>query len=103
MTLFIYAWLTLTAYCPCEICTKKPIPDGITRTGVRAVEGLTVACDKAHLGRWVFIDGLGSRLCEDIGSGVKGPTRIDVFFESHQDAVEFGKQRRLGAFYAKAK
>lgn len=83
----------LTAYCPCAACCGKS--DGITATGTIAAEGRTIATDPAVLpyGTKVKIKGLGEFVSEDCGSSIAGK-RIDVFFNSHQEALEFGVQER---------
>lgn len=86
----------LTAYCACfKCCGKHPsdIGYGITKSGVRAVEGVTVAADPSviPLGTEITIDGVGERMVQDTGSAIKS-NRIDVYFESHQEALEFGVQ-----------
>lgn len=87
---------TLTAYCPCRRCCGKE--DGITATGTHATEGRTIAVDPRVIpyGSTVtihFADGTShSYIAEDCGGGIK-QKRIDVFFDSHQAALEFGVQR----------
>ena len=74
----------LTSYCPCIKCCGKT--DGITYSGVKAVEGVTIAADirKLPIGTKVYIDGLGERVVQDIGGAIKG-NKIDVFFDKHSD------------------
>lgn len=81
----------LTAYCACEKCCGKS--DGITASGVKAVEGVTVAADTKVLpfGTKIYINGIGERIVQDRGGAIMG-NNIDVFFESHQTALEFGVQ-----------
>ena len=57
---------------------------GKTYTGTTVTEGRTIAVDPKviPLGWWVYIEGIGFRRAEDIGSGVKGQM-IDVYFEDH--------------------
>jgi uncharacterized protein YabE (DUF348 family)/3D (Asp-Asp-Asp) domain-containing protein len=87
--------VTLTAYTPAG-GGKHPSSPGYGRTaiGVKAAEGRTVAVDPSviPLGWWVFIDGVGYRRAEDTGGAVKG-NKIDVFFNSHAEAVQFGRKR----------
>lgn len=80
----------LTAYCPCTKCCGKC--DGITASGIRAKEGVTVAADPKvlPLGTRIIIDG-HEYIVQDTGSAIKG-NKIDVYFESHQEALEFGVQ-----------
>ena len=81
----------LTAYCPCEKCCGE-WADGITYTGTRATEGRTVAVDPSviPLGSTVRING-HDYIAEDIGGAIK-ENRVDVFFDTHQAALQFGVQ-----------
>jgi 3D (Asp-Asp-Asp) domain-containing protein len=82
---------TVTAYSATyEDCGKT---DGITKSGVKAVEGITIAADWSVLpkGTIVYIDSVGYRTSEDTGSKVKG-NHIDIFMNDHQSALNFGKQ-----------
>lgn len=92
---------TATAYCPCEKCCGKWAlnrPNGIvyTASGAIAEEGVTVAADWNILpaGTLIEIDGLGERIVQDRGGAITG-NRIDLFFNSHQDALDFGVQEVL--------
>lgn len=80
----------ITAYCPCAKCCGKN--DGITSTGVLARQGRTIAVDpqKIAYGDRVIING-HTYTAEDCGGAIKG-NRIDVYFDSHEDALEFGVQ-----------
>lgn len=82
----------MTAYCACERCCEKS--DGITASGVKAVEGITIAADISILpfGTRVKIDG-HIYTVQDRGGAIKGK-RIDIYFDSHQKALEFGKQTK---------
>lgn len=78
----------LTAYCACVKCCGKE--DGITATGTVATQGRTIAVDpqKIPYGTEVLIDG-HVYVAEDCGGAIKG-NRIDVYFDSHTEALEFG-------------
>lgn len=67
---------------------------GKTYTGTTVTEGRTIAVDPKviPLGWWVYIEGIGFRRAEDIGSAVKGQT-IDVYFEDHGYANKFGTKQ----------
>ena len=84
----------LTAYCACYDCCKKKPTDkgyGITASGVRAVEGVTVAADKRFpFGTKLIIDG-HEYTVQDRGGAIKS-NRIDIYFTSHQSALNFGVQ-----------
>ena len=82
----------ITAYCACVQCCGKN--DGITASGVKAVEGVTVATDKSiPFGTKIYIDGVGERIVQDRGGAIKG-NRIDLYFENHQSALNFGRQTK---------
>lgn len=88
----------ITAYCACyDCCNKRPTDKGygITASGVKAVEGVTVAADISILpfGTKIYIDGVGERIVQDTGSAIKGK-KIDLYFENHQEAWNFGRQTR---------
>lgn len=82
----------ITAYCPCVKCCGKS--DGITASGVKAVEGVTVAMNKSiPFGTKIYIDGVGERIVQDRGGAIKG-NKIDLYFDSHEKALEFGRQTK---------
>jgi 3D (Asp-Asp-Asp) domain-containing protein len=85
---------TITAYCSCSKCCGKS--DGITASGIKAFEGVTIAADWniLPLGTIVEIEGVGRRIVQDKGGSIKG-NRIDLFMGTdHQKALNFGKQER---------
>lgn len=81
----------LTAYCSCSDCCGK-WADGITATGVTAKAGRTIAVDEDVIpyGYEVIING-HTYVAEDCGGAIVGK-RIDIFFDSHSEALEFGRQ-----------
>lgn len=82
----------ITAYCPCVKCCGKA--DKITASGVKAIEGITIATDKSiPFGTKIYIDGVGERIVQDRGGAIKG-NRIDLYFENHQEANNFGRQTK---------
>lgn len=80
----------ITAYCACEKCCGKS--DGITATGTVATARRTIAVDPNTIpyGTEVIIDG-HTYVAEDCGGAIKG-NHIDIYFDNHEDALEFGKQ-----------
>ena len=89
-----FIWLgkfKITAYCPCSKCCGQ-WADGITSTGVTASEGRTIAVDPKVIpyGSKVMIAG-NEYIAEDCGGAIK-ENRIDIYFESHDDALEYGVQ-----------
>ena len=94
---YIEVTATLTAYCPCAKCCGKS--DGITASGTQATAGRTVAVDTRLIpyGTEISIDGK-TYIAEDCGGKVKGYT-IDVFFNSHEEALNFGRQTKTVKIY----
>lgn len=82
-----------TAYCPCEKCCGKC--DGITATGTKATAGRTIAVDPSIIpyGTEIIIDG-HTYIAEDCGGAVKG-NRVDIFFDTHEEAKQFGKRQLI--------
>jgi 3D (Asp-Asp-Asp) domain-containing protein len=83
----------LTAYCGEDyhhICNDGDA--NITSTGVKPVAGRTIAVDPDVIpyGTVVYING-EEYIAEDCGGAIKG-NRIDIYFENHQDALDFGVQ-----------
>ena len=59
-----------------------------------STEGVTVAMDKSMpFGTKIYIDGVGERIVQDRGGAIKG-NRIDLYFGSHQEALNFGRQTK---------
>lgn len=82
----------LTAYCPCEYCSEGW--GNSTSTGAIATQGRTIAVDPKVIpyGTKIVIDG-HTYIAEDCGGAIKG-NRIDVYFDNHQEALEFGVQHK---------
>lgn len=82
-------YVTATAYCGCVSCCGKS--DGITATGTRATQGRTIAVDPNIIpyGSKVVLNG-NTYIAEDCGA-FRG-NHIDVFFNSHSDALQFGRK-----------
>lgn len=81
----------ITAYCPCSKCCGF-WADGVTACGAIAEEGKTIAADTDILpfGTKVKINGKIYTV-QDTGGAIKGK-RIDIFFENHQTALDWGRQ-----------
>lgn len=81
----------LTAYCSCSICCGK-WSGSPTASGAIPKENHTVAVDTSVIpfGTEVIIN-KKRYVAEDTGSAIKG-NRIDIYFEDHQEALEFGVQ-----------
>ena len=72
----------LTAYCPCVSCSEGW--GEITSTGVSPKEGRTVAVDPNAIpyGTKLYISGVGYRVAEDCGGGIK-QNKIDIYVSDH--------------------
>jgi 3D (Asp-Asp-Asp) domain-containing protein len=92
----------LTAYCSCEHCCDEYAlnrpkdengnPIVYTANMSIAKQGVTVAADTNVLpfGTSLLIDG-HEYIVQDRGGAIQG-NRIDVYFDSHQEALQFGVQ-----------
>jgi len=84
-------WVDASAYtASSDECGKG---DGITASGVVAVEGVTIACDDLPFGTVVELDGHTYIVQDRYGGGYVN--RIDVFMDSKISADEFGREKLL--------
>jgi len=93
---------TLTAYCPCVRCCEIWSAEHPSRIGTDYVQrtasgalpqaGRTIAADTNVLpfGTVVYIDD-HEYVVEDRGGAIKG-NAIDIFFDTHDEAKNFGRQ-----------
>lgn len=81
---------TLTAYCACEKCCGKWSKYKKTASGTTPKEGRTVACVSLDFGTIINING-EDYIVEDRGR--LKDNQIDIYFESHEEAREFGRQK----------
>lgn len=67
---------------------------GLTSSGTKARKG-TIAADTRYYpyGTVVKIPGYGKGVVEDIGSAIKGPHRLDVYFSTRKKALNWGRQK----------
>lgn len=92
----------LTAYCSCKKCCGfwsygRPFDEKgndivIGASGERLYQGVSIAVDPAVIpyDSKVYIDGK-EYIAHDCGGSIKG-NRIDIYFDNHQDALDFGVQ-----------
>lgn len=82
----------VTAYCGCEICCGS-YSDGITASGykIRSGDRLIAAPRPFQFGTKMFIPGYGMASVEDRGGAIT-KNRLDVYFDSHEKALEWGRQ-----------
>lgn len=104
--------LLVTAYCKCQKCCGwqrsglgrpvyssgpakgKPKQVGVTASGAKARQG-TIAADLSlyPFRTIMYVPDYGYGRVEDCGGGVQG-NHIEVFFNSHNKALQWGKQTR---------
>lgn len=79
-----------SGYCNCSRCSGG---HNLTYSGTVPKAGHTIAADTSvfPIGTKIMIDGVVYTV-EDIGGGVNG-NRLDIFFASHQEAVDYGLKR----------
>ena len=71
-----------------EECGKS---DGITASGVRAIEGITVAADDIPLGTVIILDGKEYIVQDKFGGNYRN--RIDIYTEDRNYAISRGISR----------
>jgi 3D (Asp-Asp-Asp) domain-containing protein len=66
---------------------------GITASGAKAQKG-TIAADTSHypFGTVMYVPGYGYGRVEDRGKAIKGATKIDLYFDKHKEALQWGRQ-----------
>ena len=80
----------LTGYCPCAICCGKT--NGVTASGRPARANHTIAADRRFaFGTQMIINNMVYTV-DDRGGAIKG-NRIDIFFNTHSEALKFGRRR----------
>ena len=90
-------WVTfeLSAYCPCEYCCDTYT--GITASGLNVKVGMCAAPDNIPFDSICVIPELGMELNVQYRGGYiintyDGLVRLDVYFNSHEEALEFGRR-----------
>ena len=55
----------------------------------------TIAADTRYypFGTEMYVPGYGWGRVEDRGGAIKGPNRIDLYFDSHDDALQWGRRK----------
>lgn len=101
-----------TGYCPCGKCCGwvrnwygrivyaygpnkgKPKKVGVCADGTKARRG-TVAADTRYypFGTRMYVPGYGEAVVHDRGGDIRGPYRIDLYFPTHGEALEWGRRR----------
>lgn len=81
---------TVTAYCPCEECCGC-FSDGITASGHIIQPGDKFAAAPSEMPYGTILEIPGYGVVPVLDRGPKSG-RLDVFFQNHQEALEFGVQ-----------
>lgn len=89
LTLVSIGEYKLTAYCSCERCCGKWSQFNKTALGTTPQQGRTVACNSLEFGTRIVING-SIYTVEDTGN--MGTNVIDIYFNSHEAALNFGVQ-----------
>jgi len=111
--------MVTTGYCKCGKCCGwertwygravhssgsmrgKPKQVGMTASGAMARYGTIAADPRLYpFGTIMFIDGYGYGRVEDTGGGIKGE-HIDLYFHSHREAREWGRQNKMVRIWSK--
>lgn len=80
----------ITGYCHCNQCTGGSV---ITAAGTYVQEDLTIAGpSNIPFGTVVLIDGKQYEVQDRTAAKYDG--RFDIYFPTHQEALNFGKQRK---------
>lgn len=84
----------ITGYCRCEICCGDQEEGALTYQETIPKAEYTVAADPAviPLGTRITVDGK-TYVVEDIGGAIKG-NRLDIYFDTHEEAVIYGRKHK---------
>ena len=89
---------TVTEYWPYEKCCGKT--DGKTASGKNATSNHTIAAPcKYTFGTKIVLEGYGTFYVEDRGGAIKN-NRLDRYFDTHQEALNWGKKTCTGTVYS---
>ena len=98
---YIIKHFTVTAYCPCKKCCGR-FADGITASGhkIRLGDKIIAAAPEIPFGTKMEIPGYGGAEVLDRGGKIKG-NKIDILFDTHQEALRWGVQFLAVKIYEK--
>lgn len=92
VTAYSCGGLTTEAEIKMNCPSLKKYPNGRTASGTTPRPRITVACDRANMGKRFHLEGIGEVVCEDTGGAIKGAGRFDLYVTDVQEARKFGKQ-----------
>lgn len=79
----------ITAYCGCSKCCGKWSEFNLTASGTTPKQGRTIGCNSLEFGTEIIING-EKYIVEDTGN--MKDNVIDIYFDLHEDALNFGVQ-----------
>ena len=84
----------VTGYCPCKRCwgTKDTTDSGV----VPKANHTLAAPSKYKFGTRINLKGYGTYVVEDRGGAIQG-NRLDMFFNTHQEALNWGVKNIEGS------
>ena len=83
--------VTLTAYCLCTAVCCPKASKGLCANGQPPIQGITIAASRSiPLGTHVLINGHEYIVQDRLAR--RYDKRMDIYFNSHKDALRFGKQ-----------
>ena len=92
--------LIITAYCCCTLCCGSKAT-GLAANGKKPIEGITCAGPRSiPLGTKIYIQDIGYRTVTD-RTAKQFDGRIDIFFNSHNTAKQFGIKRKVVKYECK--
>jgi len=97
----------VTAYCDCKKCNGKHAGKTASGKCPQEVSDRTkgsIAADTRHypFGTEIYIPGYGWGVVEDRGGAIKGPNKLDIFFDDHETVKHWGRQYVEVEIYRKA-
>lgn len=90
-TLFKTQKAIVTAYCPCRLCCGSSTLLTASGHRLKAGEKIIAAPPQIPFGTKIFVPGYGIATVQDRGGKIIGD-RLDVYFDSHKEAVRWGKR-----------
>lgn len=83
--------MVATAYDGCYEC-NKPYYGYPSYIGLPLARGIVAVDPKViPMGAKIYVEGYGNAIAADQGGAIKG-NRIDLFFDTHQQALKYGKK-----------
>lgn len=93
--------LIITAYCSCKLCCGSSAT-GLSANNKPPIQGVTVAASRLYpLGTHLHIQGMTNDFIIQDRLARRFDSRVDVYFNSHKDALRFSKQQRTVTIYVK--